>query len=370
MFGGIPSFLSSSIADQFNNHFNFAANATNLNAPASNSSSCPPASRKVLSNLPLVTVTADDLLEASNKECTVCLDEQKLELETDDVNFEMARLKRMESRKIRIRLDELKAKSIGQLKELCKNLGVNINGCIDKSEIIDRVARSDKVIITAGVPQMKMTEEELYSKNVAELRHLLLSFGLSCEGALEKSELRQKLLDSERIALIDRPAESSESNASTATATRNTNTNMNLKVSGEEIESAKVHLGDKSSPFTATQLREMKLSELRKHCEVNGVSIKDCIDKEEVLQRILSSQSSAAISSSPPASSTSSPPLSSSSSSSTISKVQLSREILAQLPIRELRNIMETYGINSQNCLYRSDIIERLQNCNKIQIID
>lgn len=110
------------------------------------SSTCPPASRKVLSNLPLVTVTADDLLEASNKECTVCLDEQKLgslacklpcghlfhkecvkdwlcrhcicpvcrlELETDDINFEMTRLKRMESRKIRIRLDELKAKSIG-----------------------------------------------------------------------------------------------------------------------------------------------------------------------------------------------------------------------------------------------------------------
>ena len=109
------------------------------------SSTCPPASRKVLSNLPLVTVTADDLLEASNKECTVCLDEQKLgslacklpcghlfhkecvkdwlcrhcicpvcrlELETDDTNFEMARSKRMESRKIRIRLDELKAKSI------------------------------------------------------------------------------------------------------------------------------------------------------------------------------------------------------------------------------------------------------------------
>ena len=254
------------------------------------------------------------------------------------------------------------------MKELCKNLGVNIIGCIDKSEIIDRISRSDRVIITAGVPQMKMTEEELYSKNVAELRHLLLSFGLSCEGALEKSELRQKLLDSERIALIDRPAESSESNASTATATATRNTNMNLKVSGEEIESSEEHSGVKSSPFTATQLREMKLSELRKHCEVHGVSIKDCIDKEEVLQRILSSQSAAAILSSPTASSASSAPLS--SSSSTISKVQLSREILAQLPIRELRNIMETYGINSQNCLYRSDIIERLQNCNKIQIVD
>ena len=84
---------------------------------------------------------------------------------------------------------------------------MNISSCIDKSEIIDRVARSGRVIITTGVPQMKMTEEELFSKNVAELRHLLLSFGLSCEGALEKSEFRQKLLDSGRIALVDRPAE-------------------------------------------------------------------------------------------------------------------------------------------------------------------
>lgn len=243
---------------------------------------------------------------------------------------------------------------------------MNISSCIDKSEIIDRVARSGRVIITTGVPQMKMTEEELFSKNVAELRHLLLSFGLSCEGALEKSEFRQKLLDSGRIALVDRPAEAAESN-----------TNMNLKVSGDEAERS---VGDHSaggdtsasSPFTATQLREMKLSELRKLCEANGVSIKDCIDKEEVLQRILSSssssQNSAAIGSSPStSSSTSSPPPLSTSSAA---KIQLSREVLGQLPIRELNNIMETYGINSQNCLYRSDIIERLQACSKIQIID
>lgn len=34
----------------------------------------PPASRRVLKNLPLVEVTADDLLEENNKECLVCLE--------------------------------------------------------------------------------------------------------------------------------------------------------------------------------------------------------------------------------------------------------------------------------------------------------
>jgi len=114
------------------------------------------------------------------------------------------------------------------LKELCRSLGVNINGCIDKSEIIDRVAHSGKVSITAGVPQMKMTEEELFSKNVAELRHLLLSFGLSCEGALEKSELRQKLLDSERIAIYHPTVESSDTSPYPAKL------GSNSKMSGED----------------------------------------------------------------------------------------------------------------------------------------
>ena len=248
------------------------------------------------------------------------------------------------------------------MKELCRSIGLNINGCIDKSEIIDRVAHSGKVSITARVPQMKMTEEELYSKNVAELRHLLLSFGLSCEGALEKSELRQKLLDSERIAIHRPSVETSDPSSYPAKLS------ANLKMSGEEAVSSEEQLNGKSPPFTSTQLREMKLSELRSLCEEKGVSIKDCIDKEEVLQRLLSSMNSASVnsfsSSSSASSSANGPPAPSSSI------LQLSRETLAQLPIKELKHIMNAYGVNSQNCLYRSDIIERLQTCKDIQIVD
>jgi hypothetical protein len=38
----------------------------------------PPANRKVFQNLPIVKVTTDDLLEETNKECLICLDEQKI----------------------------------------------------------------------------------------------------------------------------------------------------------------------------------------------------------------------------------------------------------------------------------------------------
>ena len=206
-----------------------------------------------------------------------------------------------------------------------------------------------------------MTEEELYSKNVAELRHLLLSFGLSCEGALEKSELRQKLLDSERIAIHRPSVETSDPSSYPAKLS------ANLKMSGEEAVSSEEQLNGKSPPFTSTQLREMKLSELRSLCEEKGVSIKDCIDKEEVLQRLLSSMNSASensFSSSAASSSANGPPAPSSSI------LQLSRETLAQLPIKELKHIMNAYGVNSQNCLYRSDIIERLQTSKDIQIVD
>ncbi len=38
----------------------------------------PPASNRQVSSLPMVRITIDDLQEQSNKECLICLEEQKL----------------------------------------------------------------------------------------------------------------------------------------------------------------------------------------------------------------------------------------------------------------------------------------------------
>jgi len=373
----------------------------------------------------VVKVTADDLLEASNKECIVCLDVQKLgtqscklpcghlfhkpcitewlekhctcpvcrfELETDDPAFEKERRKRMKSRKLRLRVDELKAKSIGQLREFCRTIGVNIEGCIDKSEVIDRVVRSGLVNITEGVPQIQMTEEDFNSKNVAELRHYLLSYGLSDEGALEKSELRTRLLNSDRVALI------SSSSPSFA----------------QEIPPSNSSSSGNTNAFTVSMLRHMTLSELRKLCVECNISTTGCIDKEEVVQRVAQSGSSKvhilpeedtvypSNSSSGEYSSTSerqnhSKCSADSSSSSSYSNVyprendnashssssnshhhqlnnqnamQLSRQLLADFSIRELKELMKAHGIDTENCLYRSDMIDRLADCSTIHVVD
>lgn len=275
----------------------------------------------------------------------------------------------------------------GQVKDLCRTLGVNINNCIDKSELIDRLVHSGKINITEGVPVMKMCKRDFITKNVSELRHLLLSFGLSCEGALEKSELRKKLLDSGRIVLTD-PEDPSDTNK---------NTDMNLKASSnpsphESIFREPMEMDvEAGNSFTIAQLREKKTSELCKLCEKFGVSINGCIDKEEIIERISSSNKFRIR---PPPAHFGQPPsldhseydfiedYPSHSSSSTSSKspttssdtnggeeLILSKETLADMSIKELKSIMNSFGINADNCLYRSDIMERLKNCNRIRIV-
>ena len=102
---------------------------------------------------------------------------------------------------MRYRLDELKAKKISQLRDVAATLQVNIRSCIDKSEVIERLIASGKIEVTEGVPTVMKTLEEFEAMGVGELRRLLLSFGLSDEGAIEKRELRSRLLESGRIII-------------------------------------------------------------------------------------------------------------------------------------------------------------------------
>jgi hypothetical protein len=143
----------------------------------------PPASTRTIESLPKVKVTADDLMEAANRECVVCLEPQQIgniacklpcghlyhtdclrewlvkhctcpvcrfELETDDAQFERERKKRMKNRRLRYRLDELRAKRVGQLQELCDNLNVSRANCLDKEDLIQCLLKSGRIDITEG----------------------------------------------------------------------------------------------------------------------------------------------------------------------------------------------------------------------------
>merc|ERR1719343_1813791 len=83
-----------------------------------------------------------DWLKKSN-ECPVC----RFELPTDDAEYEKGRQSRMAGRKIRLRRADLDVKTVQELRRLAGFIAVNVRGCLEKSEIVERIASSPKVKI-------------------------------------------------------------------------------------------------------------------------------------------------------------------------------------------------------------------------------
>ena len=369
MFGGFFNGLFHNIDNAFTSpHHPAPPPPTNFKTP--------PASKRVLASLPQVKVTADDILEATNKECLICLEEQKIgswacklqcghlfhkncvaewlekhctcpvcrfELETDDTAYESERKKRMKKRKLRLRMDEINNKSIAQLREISQNLNIDISGCIDKTEIVDKLVKSGGIEITEGMPPIEMSEEEFNSKTVSELRFLLLSFGISDRDAIEKSELRSKLLASGRIVFkpvtkCDGTAEDTNSGPSETVGsgsgsygdvpsssgvkasavfddspvssnidTTNTNNGKGIcmedaseglqpfssrGLSGSSRSTSRASpspTGDEPYLVLLSDLRAFSLAELQELCVRYSVSTAGCLEKTELVERLLDS---------------------------------------------------------------------------------
>lgn len=280
----------------------------------------PPASKRAISNLPVVQITADDLIEETNKECLICLESHvigmmssklpcghlfhkpclaewlvkqctcpvcRYELETEDVQFEASRKQRMKDRKLRFRKDELKNHSIHQLKELCGKLSISTADCLDKQEIVEKIIRSGKVIVTDGIPPIEMTEEDFHAKNVSELKHLLLAFGLSSEGALEKSDLRNRLLESGRIVLG--AASSSSTNGTMEIDEGSKSIPSKSADTAAQLKGGSKGLGDSENyiSYSREELRNMSLSGLRELCRRYQIDITTCLDKSEVIEAMI-----------------------------------------------------------------------------------
>ena len=301
----------------------------------------PPTSKKTLRNLPTVRVTADDLIEESNKNCCICLEDQNIgatavklgcghiyhptcltewlqkscmcpicryELETDDAGYEADRKSRMKKRKLRFRNDELHSKSISKLKELMSELNVSAAGAVDKRELVERLVASNKIDIVEGVPQMEIGRSEMYSKSVHEIKGLLRSFGLPTENVLYKSELIDRLVESGRVVLVDDTVYSSDYKASSAF--------------GEE--SKRGHDEEKGSRSSASESKSF----------VPGVSDLDSVKFE------------------------------------TDDRIKLSKSLIASLSVGELKMMMKDSGVSYSGCLERADLIERLASSQKFLIID
>ena len=365
--------------------------------PNAHANGPPPVSKRLLNSLPIVVVTADDLLEETNKECAICLSEIKLgmkacklpcghlydreclkvwlekhctcpvcrfELETDDAQYESQRKCRMKSRKLRYRLDELQHKKISELREISSSLSVNISGCIDKSEIIDLLVASNKIEITEGAPNIEIGHDVFHKKGVGELRQLLLSFGISDEGAIEKNELRERLLNSGRIILID----------------DNVNNAVVDKKSDTDNKSDKMILDEN---ITIEQLFTLDVRELKLLSSNLNVNISNCLDKRDITDNILASGKIR----SPPKSnivnngklyepitsySTALPTRINDSSIHNDNRIPINLSELNMMNIRELKFLAEQCNVKNptEGCVERSELVFRIRDSGKILVLN
>jgi len=142
----------------------------------------PPASTKAIRQLPAIRVNPEDLVDPNNRECCICLDENRLdekvtrlpcahifhtccivdwlsnhsctcpicryELPTDDPQYESGRIHRMRSRKPRFAKHELKRMPISDLLKLNRRL---ISGVLEREDLI-KILVEDNVIDVIPCP--------------------------------------------------------------------------------------------------------------------------------------------------------------------------------------------------------------------------
>lgn len=173
----------------------------------------PPATESVRDALPRVVVTKEDLLDATNSRCAVCLEEYKpgaratrifcghlfctgcirewlrsanscpvcrWELATDNESYESGRRERMCNRVARLRAGELRMLRVPELRQLMRALGVPVDGCLEKADLFRKLEAAPNVEVAPdehlGLPRPKSLlyqRKELGSLELPLLRSLM-----------------------------------------------------------------------------------------------------------------------------------------------------------------------------------------------------
>jgi len=326
--------------------------------PPTSQQSVPPASRSFLAALKEIPVTADDILEVNNRECLVCLEDHavgglavklpcghlfhkscvsdwlkrhctcpccRFEVESDDVEYEKDRRMRMKGRKLRMRADEISGKTLGQLRELCRQTSVSIVGCIDKTEIVERLINSGRIEVTEQAPAVEIARSVFMSKGVGDLRHLLKSFGISDEGALEKKELRGRLEESGRIIIIE------DGDGAAAAA--------------DSMSGYSTLVGECPEGGLGAEQPSSKVSDM----DVDAAESDEAWKPEPEAEL---------------------PPTRDQQQSPAAAVFKLELELLNSLPIREVKSIISSYGLDASKCLERGDLIQLLRQDARFEIIE
>lgn len=196
----------------------------------------PAASSTAIDRLPKIKVSAYDLEVNNSSSCPVCLDDFvigeeatripcshlfhegcikkwlelnhqcpvcRYQLPTDNTFFEHGRQTSMHERRLRLRVKDLSVKSIRELRYLAEHLSVDIEGCLEKSEILDRILSSQLVEVVdeeqhrepdSNAQNSALPLEQLRAMNVLQLKAEMHRQGVDAQGCIEKNDMIDRLV--------------------------------------------------------------------------------------------------------------------------------------------------------------------------------
>jgi len=262
--------------------FNLGAFGEQDEGPGRNGT--PPASQKAMQRVPTIVVSPEDLVDETNRECCICLESNnlgdkvsrlpcghlfhkscisewlckscicpmcRLELETDDEQYEVERKRRMADRKPRFHRYELDRMPVRELHALLRRLYLtNSPHFTEKKEIIDYLVSSNKIDLIIGNVEINRPEffiSDLRLMGIGRLKALMGASGVFFDpkDVVEKEDLVMIFINSGRIIVLpekvtESPITANEqfiSQSSTATrAAKRTCDALNLDDCVEEID--------------------------------------------------------------------------------------------------------------------------------------
>ena len=304
----------------------------------------PPASKRFINTLPEVVITKEDLdSETTNGECAICLSDQKIgqtatrmpcghlfcneclkhwliksntcpvcryEVETDDPEYETRRMQKMVGRKMRFRHRELEAKSVAELKQIMRMLGVSTEGCIEKSDIIKRLEESPKVeLVRTTTSQQIYKLTELMAMTPEILRRLMQGLGVRVrDDVRDKIDLIRALANSGRIIVSTEgasPEEVAELQRQMSSVHPQKPQSESMELDAEEPEpklqrtfaQSQPSAGASSSPsrrssalpYSRIELEGMRVSQLKELLASRNIPLDGLLEKKDLIDRLLPS---------------------------------------------------------------------------------
>ena len=230
--------------------------------PGEDTMKSPPASTRAIRTLPTVTVTPEDLVDPTNRECCICFESHNLrdrvvrlpcahiyhpscivdwlrrsctcpvcryELPTDVPAYEATRLRRMASRKPRYAAYELRRLSPRELLGLASRCRVSLpgNGAgMERRDIVDAIVNSGRIELISAPEPVEHRMSDLRDLGVGKLRRTMEEAGVffSKEDVVEKSDMLDLFVRSGRVALLPEEDDQDQADADDDGADKNETT--------------------------------------------------------------------------------------------------------------------------------------------------